>query len=328
MSRMNKKMLFTAMVATSLVTSFPILAEEEVPLDDPDPVVTEGSGQIPGKLSTEFDEFLANIDGPEGLIHELREGTYGAEPEVDGETGDASDADTGSDTTDTTTADTSTDSSSDGVDAADTANGPEAGTEDTADGSGKMGWGNVRISLKLAEENLAMDGITQPTSDELAAALLGGEDASGILALRAEGMGWGEIAQEYGYKLGEVMGNGNGKAHQYVAPTDTGTTTAGTSSVTTASGKGNGYISSKSSNGHAYGRGIVTASGGSVHQVKADKATGQGHVSHSSGGVNHAGGNGHGFISTGSISSHGSITSAAHSSGHGNTGQAKGKKFQ
>ena len=80
-----------------------------------------------------------------------------------------------------------------------------------------MGYGNVRIALLLAREQLAQAGITQPTPEQLAAALMGGTvtngtgatstttDFPGVLQMRADGMGWGRIANSMGVKLGHVM---------------------------------------------------------------------------------------------------------------------------
>ena len=53
--------------------------------------------------------------------------------------------------------------------------------------TGKMGYGEVNISLALAE------------------ALMGSGSTQGILQLRASGMGWGQIANSPGFKLGEVV---------------------------------------------------------------------------------------------------------------------------
>jgi len=77
----------------------------------------------------------------------------------------------------------------------------------------KMGGGNVNIALALAEASLKQQGITNPTPDQLKAALNGGSvttangtvELKGVLAMRAEGKGWGQIAQALGFKLGEVM---------------------------------------------------------------------------------------------------------------------------
>src|SRR5712664_944291 len=80
--------------------------------------------------------------------------------------------------------------------------------------TGKMGYGNVNISLALAQAELSKLGITNPTPSQLQAALTGGSvttssgqsvQLSGILAMRAEGNGWGQIANSLGFKLGDVM---------------------------------------------------------------------------------------------------------------------------
>ena len=98
--------------------------------------------------------------------------------------------------------------------------------------TGKMGYGNVKIALSLAEASLAQAGITDPTAAELEAALNGGTlvladgtsiDLKGVLALRAAGEGWGQIANSMGFKLGDVMRSpkaagaaANGHAHVHV----------------------------------------------------------------------------------------------------------------
>lgn len=65
--------------------------------------------------------------------------------------------------------------------------------------TGKMGYGNVDNALALAEASLAKRGITNPTPAQLESAVMD------ILKMRADGKGWGQIAQAYGFKLGEVM---------------------------------------------------------------------------------------------------------------------------
>jgi len=75
------------------------------------------------------------------------------------------------------------------------------------------GYGNVFISLALAQKQLNDAGVDEPTPDQLIAALNGGSfmlgedtiDLQGVLALRAEGMGWGEIARSLDLRLGEVV---------------------------------------------------------------------------------------------------------------------------
>lgn len=142
--------------------------------------------------------------------------------------------------------------------------------------TGPMGYGNVRISLALAQQQLATLGITNPTPEQLAAALNGGEityigptglvtttTVRGVLEMRAAGMGWGQIAQANGTKLGPVI-SGLKAAHAPggkptgVASSATGTSAHGTpKGLTTAGSKG----PSSASGGHAYGRGIVTGHG-------------------------------------------------------------------
>jgi hypothetical protein len=66
--------------------------------------------------------------------------------------------------------------------------------------TGKMGYGSIDNALALAQQSLPAN----PTAEQLKAALIGTTDKPGVLALRAEGMGWGQIAQSMGVKLGEV----------------------------------------------------------------------------------------------------------------------------
>jgi hypothetical protein len=67
--------------------------------------------------------------------------------------------------------------------------------------AGMMGYGNVNITLALAEKQLS--GVSNPTPTQLNDALTNA--GNGILTLRAQGMGWGEIAHTLGFKLGDVM---------------------------------------------------------------------------------------------------------------------------
>lgn len=76
-----------------------------------------------------------------------------------------------------------------------------------------MGFGNINIALALAQSELASQGITQPTPSQIQTALLGGPlttasgttDLPGVLKLRSEGNGWGEIAHALGIRLGDVV---------------------------------------------------------------------------------------------------------------------------
>jgi hypothetical protein len=83
--------------------------------------------------------------------------------------------------------------------------------------TGKMGIGNVDHSLALAQASLEKYGITDPTPQQLEAALMGGDlklsatrtvELRGVLQMRADGMGWGKIANQLGLRLGDVVSAG------------------------------------------------------------------------------------------------------------------------
>ena len=63
----------------------------------------------------------------------------------------------------------------------------------------KMGNGNVNIALALTDARLKQQNITNPTADQLKTTL------NEVLQQRANGKGWGEIANAMGFKLGDVM---------------------------------------------------------------------------------------------------------------------------
>lgn len=71
-------------------------------------------------------------------------------------------------------------------------------TETFTPPTGKMGYGNVDNALALAEASLREKGITNPTPAQLEASVME------ILRMRADGQGWGQIAQAKGFKLGEI----------------------------------------------------------------------------------------------------------------------------
>ena len=160
-----------------------------------------------------------------------------------------------------------------------------------------MGYGNVRIALSLAEAQLASQGISNPTATELQGALMGSTTigpagtttTEGVLQMRASGMGWGQIANTMGYKLGPIM---SGK--QTVVPT-----TAMGSSVTTAAGTQGAGIPGAKGKGVVTGNGIATGSpknvttgaGGASQSQSSGITTGLGHASSNAGGVVTAAGN-------------------------------------
>jgi hypothetical protein len=148
--------------------------------------------------------------------------------------------------------------------------------------TGKMGYGNVKISLALAQESLSQQGITQPTSQQLYTALAGGQmtpggpTTTGILQLRAQGMGWGQIAQKYNIKLGQLMSGKQPASTTTTTTTSTtttakGITTAGGNSSTTSTGKGNGNAFSGNKSQDS---GIVSASGRSAGTYSSSNGNG------------------------------------------------------
>src|ERR1051325_5216652 len=102
--------------------------------------------------------------------------------------------------------------------------------------TGQMGFGNVYISLALAKQQLSTLGITQPTPEQLQAALTGGTitqttgtgatatttttNLQGILTMRSQNMGWGQIAQKLGYKLGPVIAGMKNANHSLASTTN------------------------------------------------------------------------------------------------------------
>jgi len=150
--------------------------------------------------------------------------------------------------------------------------------------TGKMGFGNVFISLALAKQQLSQVGITQPTPSQLQAALLGGQITTGtgtaattanfpgILTLRSEGMGWGQIAHQLNMNLGKVVSrlkaSNNTVAATSSSSTGSGITNAGgqspsssDSGVVSGRGKSLGKIGKGASGQGETGEGIVTGSG-------------------------------------------------------------------
>jgi hypothetical protein len=204
--------------------------------------------------------------------------------------------------------------------------------------TGPMGYGNVRTSLALAQHQLATLGVTNPTPEQIAAALNGGSIAyvapdgtvttttlKGVLEMRAAGQGWGEIAQAYGTKLGPVI---SGLKATRVPAGATATTTAGmtTSSprtsakgLTQASPGSSAPKSSGASHGNAYGKGIVTAYGVGANGV-VDSNPGKGHANGASAKATTVTNtsSGAGGASTGGVSTaHGGGNAYGHSKTHG-----------
>lgn len=136
-----------------------------------------------------------------------------------------------------------------------------------------MGYGNITRTLDLASRQLAGLGITEPTPAEISAALSGGTVTTatgevtlkGVLQLRSEGMGWGQIA----HAIGVHPGLGSGKPLPATAPLPS-PSAAGASGITTASGTAvaqpgtNPGHGAKSSAVPGHGGAITNAAGGAA----------------------------------------------------------------
>lgn len=83
--------------------------------------------------------------------------------------------------------------------------------------NGAMGWGNVNISLSLAQALVdsgeyadlesALSGATTTVTNPDGTTTT--TTSGGVLAMRADGMGWGAIAKELGFNLGSLISAGN-----------------------------------------------------------------------------------------------------------------------
>ena len=215
---------------------------------------TRGESAVSGKISSDFRTFAGSTANSDALVKGLRQGT----PITLSST-----SSTGTTTSNTITAPT-----------------------------GKMGYGNVFITLSLAQQQLANAGITQPTNQQIQASLLGGSvtnasgqtvNLSGVAQMRSDGMGWGQIANTLGFKLGPVVSgiksaNANVAAMPVAAhgggvSTATGAAAAGSAQSGIVSGTG-ASASAGNGQGNAYGRGIVSATGGAVGASNAGSGQG------------------------------------------------------
>ena len=241
-----------------------------------------GSSTPANGISNEFNYFLTNVDSHQ-VVNDLRNGQWS-----------------------TTVIDPATNTPTTTVEALPT---------------GPTGWGNARISLALAQHSLNQQGITQPTQEELYGALVGDTTNKGILQMRSEGMGWGEIAKQYDTTVGKLM-SGIKAAKQPASTTTTTTTTTTTNSKGIVTGRGKseapGAVSATAKgNGKSFagtksqGSGIVNASGRSA-------GTSSSFVSHGSRGIVSGSGRAIGHTS-------GIVTGAGNGHGYGATGGSVGK---
>jgi len=178
------------LLCASLLTAF---AAQAIAQTSPTTATTTTSTSTEAtRLANRYASFAGSESNAEALVNALRDGT--------------------SATLDTTT--TTTVTNPDGSTSTSTTTTPTA----IQPATGKMGWGNVNVALALAQDELKQMGITQPTTDQINAVLNGGtvtladgttQTMQGVLALRAEGEGWGQISNTLGFKLGDVVSASN-----------------------------------------------------------------------------------------------------------------------
>ena len=197
--------------------------------------------------------------------------------------------------------------------------------------TGQMGYGNVYVSLALAKQQLSTLGINQPTPEQLQAALTGGTitqstaanttttNLPGILTLRSQNMGWGQIAQKLGYKLGPVISSMKSANQSLAASTHTPASANGLTSATgPASSTSNGGIVSGSGKVHGNSNPVVSGSNGSSEGIVTAAGRGNG----KSYGVNHSGivtasGGSTASSHAGIVSTGGSGNGVTNGNGHG-----------
>jgi len=276
----------------------------------------QSSGTVTTKFAGDFAEFSGSQENAEALITGLRNGA----PIV------LTGTSTGSGTTDMTT----------------TITPPTK----------PMGYGNTYISLSLAKAQLAQYGITEPTPEQLEAALTGGTFTTttvaangtlltktvtldGILTQRASGLGWGQIAQANGFKLGQVISGMKSANKSMASLSPQPSKFSGTSATATGKSIKSAETSSAKTKYSGSSRSITTAlSGGGVvygksHAKAATISTGG--SQHGSGhGNSQANGHGQGAAAAARVSSTSIVTAAGGGAVHGNSanaaGHAKGPK--
>jgi hypothetical protein len=210
----------------------------------------QGQSNVAGRIASEFTRLAGGRDNALALVNGLRNGTgitlttkvpsTGTGGTTGGTTGT-----TGS-TGGTTGSTGGTTGSTGGTGGTGGTTGTTGGTMGTTGGSaggtttttitpdtGKMGWGEVKIALALAEASLKQAGITKPTPEQLQAALNGGDvtvtskdgtttttTLKGVLAQRASGMGWGQIAHTDGTTVGKALKAAQAASHSHLARAD------------------------------------------------------------------------------------------------------------
>lgn len=205
-----------------------------------------------------------------------------------------------------------------------------------------MGYGNIRIALSLAKTQLASQGITQPTPEQLQGALMGTSTTTagttttqqGILQMRASGMGWGQIANSMGVKLGAVM---SGKTPAVATTTTTSTsgavnatgaksnsTSGGGTTAAGNQGKHSGTTTAEGAKPSGGSKGITTSMG--HNSSSKGITTSLGHNSSSKGITTSQGHSSNAGASSGAVNAAGSRAGGIGSAAGANTGHGSGGK--
>ncbi len=87
------------------------------------------------------------------------------------------------------------------------------GAASVAPATGALAYGEARLALKLAQGTLEQEGIQQPSSAQIQAALHGGvletangpKQLPGVLPQRAQGQSWGAMAQSAGMSVEDLI---------------------------------------------------------------------------------------------------------------------------
>lgn len=88
-----------------------------------------------------------------------------------------------------------------------------AGAASQQPATGALGYGEVRLALKLAQGALAQQGVAYPDAAQLQAALHGGvlrtaqgeQTLEGVLPQKAQGTGWATMADRYGLTTEDML---------------------------------------------------------------------------------------------------------------------------
>jgi hypothetical protein len=153
----------------------------------------------------------------------------------------------------------------------------EGGKTATFTPTGNLGYGEAYIALALAAEALRNAGVTGcATPDQWKAVLLGGplsasgssstatsssasssssSNFPGILALRSQGQGWGQIAKTTNVQLGQVMSSVRSSMNSNNGSSDSTLSPTGRLSTEPSSGASRGTSGTGSNNGRALGHG-------------------------------------------------------------------------